>query len=244
MASTVPRMERFVHQDLSDAEFRDCGFHRTRFVGVEMSDVTIEGEVRNVVINGVEVGEYVEAELDRRHPERPLLRSSDPAELREGWARLQQEWAGTIARIRGLPGDQVRASVGGEWSALQTLRHLVFATDSWFRRGVLDHEEPFWPAGMGWSGMPRGLVEAIDDDADPGLDEALEVRARRVAEIGDYLAAVDRATLEGTGPTLVGGWPPPDHTRLQCLHVVLNEEWWHRRFVERDLDKLGAGRAS
>jgi hypothetical protein len=54
----------------------------------------------------------------------------------------------------------------------------------------------------------------------------------------DYLAGVDRAALGSTGPTLVGGWPPPGHTRLQCVHVVMNEEWWHRRYVERDLDKL------
>jgi DinB superfamily len=170
-------MERFVGRDLSDAEFRACGFHRTRFVGVEMFDVTVEGEVQNLVVNGVEVGEYVEAELDRRHPERPLLRASEPAELREGWVRLQEAWGRTIARIRSLPDDRVRAGVDGEWSALQTLRHLVFATDSWLRRGVLDREDPFWAAGLGWGDMPPRLVEALDDDADPDLAEVLEVRA-------------------------------------------------------------------
>jgi DinB superfamily len=28
-------------------------------------------------------------------------------------------------------------SVGGEWSFIETLRHLVFATDSWIRRAIL-----------------------------------------------------------------------------------------------------------
>jgi len=237
-------MESFNDRDLTGAEFRESDLSRARFIGVEMVDVTIEGEVVNLVVNGVEVGAYVESELDRRYPIRPLLRSSDPAELREAWSRLQTDWDLTIARLRSLPPETVRASADGEWSALQTLRHLVFATDSWIRRGVLDLDEPFWPAGLGWGTMPADLVPELDGRADPDLEETLEVRASRVAEIHDYLARADGTTLEAPGTALSGGWPPPDHTPLQCLHVVLNEEWWHRRFVERDLDKLGAGSAS
>jgi len=38
----------------------------------------------------------------------------------------------------------------------------------------------------------------------------------------------------------VPGWPPPgsSHTVAQCLLVVLNEEWEHRLYAERDLAVL------
>src|SRR5215204_4831263 len=128
MPSTVPRMERFVERDLSGAEFRECGLDRVRMVGVVMRDAVIDGDVRNLVVNGVEVAAYVEAELDNRHPERLLLRSADPAELREGWRRLQADWDATLARVGAMPGSE-RVRMGGEWSTIETLRHLVFAVD-------------------------------------------------------------------------------------------------------------------
>ena len=39
-----------------------------------MQDAVIDGLVTNLVVNGVEVTSYVEAELDRRHSVRLLLR--------------------------------------------------------------------------------------------------------------------------------------------------------------------------
>ena len=68
-------MTRFEDDDLTDAEFRECVMNRARMVGVVMQDAVIDGLVTNLVVNGVEVTSYVEAELDRRHPVRPLIRS-------------------------------------------------------------------------------------------------------------------------------------------------------------------------
>jgi hypothetical protein len=39
--------------------------------------------------------------------------------------------------------------VNDEWSALQTMRHLVFVHDSWFRRCCLGSREMFTPMGLG-----------------------------------------------------------------------------------------------
>jgi hypothetical protein len=34
-------------------------------------------------------------------------------------------------------------------------------------------------------------------------------------------------------------WPPPGSYRVgECLRVILNEEWQHRLYVERDFDVL------
>src|ERR1700685_3621736 len=76
-------MASFEDQDLTDAEFRECDLTRARLIGVVMQDAVIDGLVSNLVVNGVEVTAYVEAELDRRHPVRLLIRSADPADLRQ-----------------------------------------------------------------------------------------------------------------------------------------------------------------
>ena len=59
-------MRRFDDEDLTGAEFRECDLSRTRLVGVVMQDAEIDGLITNLVVNGVEVTAYVEAELDRR----------------------------------------------------------------------------------------------------------------------------------------------------------------------------------
>ena len=95
-------MARFVDQDLTDAEFRECDLTRARLIGVVMQDAVIDGLVTNLVVNGVEVTSYVEAELDRRHPVRLLIRSADPADLAEAFRQLRADWAATLGRLRGM----------------------------------------------------------------------------------------------------------------------------------------------
>jgi len=219
-------------------------------IGVVMRDAVIEGEVVNLVINGVEVGEYVETELDRRHPERPLLRSHDPAELQEGWRLVQADWAATIERVRAMPEGAERIRVKDEWSVIETLRHLVFATDAWFRRGVLGVEAPYTSLSIAGPWLEEGELPAVDaaleTTCDPSFDEVLVVRSERVAELEQYLVTVDEATLAGPAPALAtDGWPrPEERTVVEALHVVLDEEWWHHSFCVRDLDAIEAGAAS
>ena len=88
-------MRRFDDEDLTDAQFRECDLSRARLVGVVLQDVEIDGLVTHLVVNGVEVMTYVEAELDRRQQVRLLIGSADPADLREAWQQLRQAWATT-----------------------------------------------------------------------------------------------------------------------------------------------------
>ncbi len=71
---------------------------------------------------------YVEAELDRRHPVRLLIRSADPAGLRHGFLQLRADWAATLERLLGMPEGSEHQRVGGEWSTVETLRHLCSCT--------------------------------------------------------------------------------------------------------------------
>lgn len=93
-------MRRCGDEDLEGAEFRECNLNNTRLIGVIMQGAVIDGLVSNLVVNGVEVMEYVEAELDRRHPARLLIGSDDLADLRRGWRQLRTDWAVTVARTR------------------------------------------------------------------------------------------------------------------------------------------------
>lgn len=234
-------MRRFDDEDLTGAEFRECDLSRARLVGVVMRDVEIDGLVTNLVVNGVEVMSYVEAELDRRHPVRLLIRSDEPANLREGWLQLRRAWAATIERVRSMPEGSEDHGVDGEWSMVETMRHLIFVHDSWFRRCVLGLTEPFTAIGLASSFVPDQQELGLDRSARPRLDEVLTVRDRQAAEIEAWLAEVTPEQLAKPAPVPDDDrWPPYAKGRRvqQCLVTVLNEEWAHHGFCVRDLDKL------
>jgi DinB superfamily len=231
-------MKRFVDQDFSAAEFRECALDRARFIGVLMQDAEIDGLVTNLVVNGVEVSTYVETELDRRYPVRVLIRSDAPADLLEGSRQLHTNWTATIDRLRASPGLEHR-SVNGEWSALQTLRHLVFVHDSWFRRCVLGLTELFTPMGLATDYVPDRESQGLDLSAHPSLDEVAVVRDEQAAELEAWLKTVTPSQLTAIAPVPEGdGWPPYARGRStrRCLGTVLNEEWAHHGFCVRDIE--------
>src|SRR5919197_2002136 len=176
-------MRRFDDEDLTGAEFRECDLSRARMVGVVMQDSEIDGLVTNLVVNGVEVMSYVEAELDRRHPVRLLIRSDLPDDLREAWRQLQDDWATTTERVRSMPENSEHHGVDGEWSMVETLRHLVFVHDSWFRRCVLGLTEPFTAIGLASEFVPDQEEQGLDPAAAPTLDEVLAARDMQGAEL-------------------------------------------------------------
>lgn len=246
--------KEFVDQDLTDAVFHDVDLSRAtiregvishaRMIGVVAIGVEIDGLVQDLVVNGVEVTGYVEAELDRRHPERLLMRSTEPAGLREAWAWLGRHWDETAARVAALPEADQHRSVDGEWSAIETMRHLVFVADGWFTRSVLGRAGAYHAIGLASGFVPHQREMGLDPSAAPGLDEVLEVRHRQRAEIGEFLASLTPTDLTQRGwDTTEPGWPlrPSERTVLQCLHTLLDEEWAHRGFCERDLDRMAAG---
>jgi uncharacterized protein YjbI with pentapeptide repeats len=142
----------FERVDLTGAEFRavDLSHARLRGVdmtgvalrGVELVDARIDGEIQNLLINGVDVAPLVNAELDRPYPDRAKMRPTDPAGFREAWDIVERLWDGTVARARSLAPELLHESVDGEWSFIETLRHLVFATDAWVRRAILGDPSP------------------------------------------------------------------------------------------------------
>ncbi|WP_237536612.1 DinB family protein [Streptomyces sp. SID5785] len=235
-------MTRYMDEDLHGAEFRECDLTGARLIGVVMQDAVIDGLVTNLTVNGVEVTQYVEAELDRRHPVRVLLRSEDPADLREAARALHAAWAATLDRIRRTPGIE-RRSVNDEWSAVQTLRHLVFVHDSWFRRCCLGSTDLFTPLGIGTTMEPYREAHGLDLSLDPSLDEIVSVRHAQTAELEAWLDQVTVDRLAAPAPVPDDDvWPPYARGRSvrQCLGTVLTETFEHHTFCVRDLDLIEA----
>ena len=231
--------------DLSDARLRAVHLHGVVMRGVELVDVDIHGEIQNLTINGVDVGPLVNAELDRRYPDRAKMRPTDPPGFREAWDVVERLWRGTVERARRLPPELLYESVDGEWSFIETLRHLVFATDSWIRRAILGDPSPWDPLDLPWDEMPDLPGVPRDRDARPLLEAVLELRRDRMSTVRQVIEGLTDESLDGhTEPVEAPGWPEPrSYPVRECLLIILNEEWEHRLYAERDLAALEAHRA-
>lgn len=226
--------------DLSGAQFREVGLNGVRMRGVELGGADIDGDIYGLRINGVEVEPLVEAELNKRYPERALLQDHSVSGLRAAFEALDRMWEATYERVASMPPDMVDVSVDEEWSFAQTLRHLVFCTDGWLRWGAQGRRaDVFWPAGMPHTQFGAGAPGlGIDPAAAPSYDEVLEVRRGRVQEVRDFLDTITPELADSPAE------PPPwmDQSEpfvvAQCVRVVLTEEWHHHSYATRDLDLI------
>jgi hypothetical protein len=239
--------------DLQGAEFTNADLRGARFRGTDLSGVVMRGvdvsgadidapwlfEGQGLLVNGVDVSPFVDAELNRRFPGRAGQRAGDPDGLRTAWAALERTWTATLGRAATMPAGTVDVSVGGEWSFAQTLRHLVMATDTWLGGAILRIDQPYHPLGLADASAEQdGLDMSIFTAATPSYAEVLEVRAGRVAMVRDFLATV---TPDVLAATRTNPWAPEHpETVLSCLRTILEEEWEHHRFAVRDLDAIEA----
>jgi hypothetical protein len=198
------------------------------------------------VINEVDVAPLIDAELDRRDPDRVAMRPTDPAGFGAAWEVVERRWAATVERARRLDPDLLHESVAGEWSFIETLRHLVYATDAWVRRAVLGDPSPWHPLDLPWDEMPDTPGTPRDRQVRPSLDEVLVLRRDRMAGVRKLISELTEQSLAArTVPVDAPGWPPAESFPVsECLLVVLNEEWQHRRYAERDLAVLDRQRTT
>jgi uncharacterized protein YjbI with pentapeptide repeats len=230
---------RFEEVDLTDAQFFNTDLTGARFHnvylagalirGVELVNVDIDGWIENVKINGVEVAPLVEAELNRRYPDRVKMRPTDAQGFRDAWDVLEPLWGQTVARARGLPPELLHERVDGEYSFIETLRHLVFATDSWVRRAFLGDPTPWHPLGLPHDEMEERPGVPWDKDARPLLEEVLALRADRMATVRAVFADLtDEQLGQMTEPVTEPGYPESESFAVRrCLGAVVSEEWLH-----------------
>jgi len=238
------RGARFDVADLRGARFTDCDLTGVTIRDGWLVDVSISGYLENVTVNGVDVSEFVSTELDRRHPERVQFREGRTADdVRAIWDTIERLWAGAVRRAERLPAAALTQQVNEEWSFAQTMRHLVFITDAWASRTVLDEERPYHPLGLPQSWYPAadGAALGIDLTAQPGYSEIMAARADRMAVMRHIVAdltdaGMGRLCRRSPAP----GYPEEERTVIDCVGVALDEEIEHYRFAVRDLAVLEA----
>ena len=103
----------FRKADLSRATFRNVDFTGVLIRGVYATTMEIDGAIENLTVNGIDVMPLVEAELDRRYPDRPKMRPTDAAGFREAWDVLEGLWEQTVSRARGFAPELLHERVDG-----------------------------------------------------------------------------------------------------------------------------------
>jgi hypothetical protein len=164
------------------------------------------------------------------------LFADDPSGMRSSWRRIGEMWSATIDRARRLPDDQLDQRVAGEWSFIETLRHLIFVTDAWVGDVIGEDPARYHPWGM----PPDFLVDAARDlglnvDARPSLDETVDVRQTRVDEVGRVVGALSSEELARTCAPREGRFKV-----VGALQTVMFEEWAHHQYATRDLARVEA----
>jgi hypothetical protein len=236
----------FRRADLTGATFRDCDFSGVRIIGSLIADLRVDGYVGesggSVVVNDVDVTAFVEAELDRRHPEREPVREARTAEeIRDTWTLLEELWADTLAHAERLPESARQQRVDDEWSFVETLRHLVFAVDVWVGRMILGDDPAFHPLGLPPTYYAPDVVRALGLDLDgrPSYADALAALAERRVQVR---AVVDVVTDDELDEVRTGVRVPASgeesHSVRAVLRVMLDEFCAHRWYAERDLRRL------
>lgn len=230
------RGSRFVSCDLGEVVVRGSDL-----TGMELDSPWLVEDGNTLVVNGVDVVPFVDAELNRRFPGRELRTATDPAGLRTAWAAVERAWAATLSQASAMPEGTFDASVDGEWSLAQTLRHLVMATDTWLGRAILQLEQPYHPAGLpNDDGDSAAYDSSVFSTEVPALSDVLEVRAGRQQLVREFIAT---ATPDGLGEARPNPHAPEHaETALSCLRTILDEEWEHLRYAIRDLDALERSR--
>ncbi len=234
----------FTGADFTGANFRDCDLRQVKITDSWLVNVRMSGLVENLIVNDVDVTAFVEGELDKLHPERVQLKQMRIADdYRAMWDRIERLWAETVTRAQRLPDSALHQRVDDEWSFVETLRHLVLATDKWAGHMILDQPRPYHPLGLPQPGFPPADAAAlgIDLDARPSLAQVLEARGTRLALVRGIVDGLTDDDLARICPRLPApGYPEEARSVGLCLGVVMKEECEHRRYAVRDLAALEA----
>ena len=225
----------FVKASFKGATVRFSDVSGVTMRGVDVDGLDIDSHdlfFGSLIVNGVDVVPFVDAELNRQFPGRELQKAQTPEGLREGWVAVQSAWQVTVAATSP---DLVDVHVEDEWSLAETLRHLILATDAWLRGGILRIQQPFHELGQIFTGAAEmGFDLSIFRADPPAYEEILAARAERQQQVSDFLATATAELLAEERDNPWGGddWHP---TVGDCLRVILEEEWAHLRYIRRDL---------
>jgi hypothetical protein len=217
--------------DMAGARFRDVNLTGATISHAWLVDVQVDALVDRLVINGVDVTDVVNAG-DPWYPVRAMIRATDAAGMLAAWNELERLWATAFALADSLAAGTPDRSMNGEFSLVQTLRHLVFAMDKWCTVPVLDRS--FHPIGLPNTGSLEFGFPGLDLSSTPSYGDARAVRAERAAMFRELVAGITADDLTREVEVLENG----PHPVRACVETVLEEEFWHLRYATRDLELI------
>lgn len=220
--------------NFAGANFEDVNFTDATMSRVWLRNVSVDGFVEHLVVNGVDVTAVVNAG-DPWWPLRGMLRPTDGDGHRAAWVALTSAWDAAIERAHRLGDDTMRVSVGGEWSFRDTLRHLVFVTDKWLF-APLAGATRFSSIGLSNTGSRDYPWPSVDRDANPDLGAVIGEYRARSQRVGEILETFDPASIPAEVEILENGTMPG----AECFYAVFEEEFEHLRYATRDLAILEA----
>ena len=155
--------KEFKHQDLAEAQFIDVNLHQAHFENVNMAAMTIhnanlsqaaitDANIYGMTIFGLRIDLLIEEELDRRDPMRVSMRMRDRHNIEDvkgvinALNRLRSEF---ISKLRNSSSAVLNNHPGPDrWSALEHVRHLVFAEELYLNRWILRNTKPLSSLGV------------------------------------------------------------------------------------------------
>ena len=201
-------------EDWSGRTFKQINLNNTVWKEADLVNARFSGRIDGLVINDIEVAPLIGAEMDRRFPERRKLRPQSHDDAADAWAVIESLWSASKERA-GSADEAVLQTrpEEDEFSWCESFRHLIFVTDAWVSKNALGVED-WHPWGMPPSFWPP--PDGVDVSATPSWSDVVDAREGRMALVRKHLETID----------------------LNCLRVVLGEEWAHNWYANRDLDRL------
>ena len=146
------------------------------------------------------------------------------------WSKVEVFWDDAVSQAIRLPEGRLDIRVNGEWSFLETLRHLIFVTDAWIGDLVLELASPYDPIGLPPDFIKHGRQLGLDLDAHPTLSQVLDSRGHRTTEVRDTMTATPLDGLDRRCSRF-----DEQFTVLGAFQNVIFEEWAHHHYAARDL---------
>lgn len=228
----------FIKCDFTNATIRFSDVRGMKIRSTDTNGLDIDDHdlfFGKLIVNGVDVVPYVNAELNKQFPGRELQSAQTHDGLREGWVAVQKAWQETIDET---PEEWRDVQVNDEWSLSETLRHLILATNAWFGAAIQRQEHPFHDIGLIFTGAAEmGFDMSIFREDEPTWEEILQVRAEHQQAVTDFLNGTNEEGIAEERDNPWGGddWHP---TVGDCIRVILEEEWAHLRYIRRDHAEL------
>jgi uncharacterized damage-inducible protein DinB len=153
----------FENRDMAGTVFRNVNLHKAVFDDVNLGEATIrnanlenvsivDANIRGLTLFGIRVDRLIEAELDRRDPDRVRLRMADPHDpqsVRAVMDHLDEVRSRFFDALKAADAETLVARPSaGKWSAIEQVRHLLFAEDLYLNRWILRNDEPWNQLGL------------------------------------------------------------------------------------------------